>query len=293
MNFPRLVLLVTLTHASIGAPAETDGQERELAAARALQQQRHYPQARAAFQAFVGRHPNHAAACHELGLLWRMRVDDEAFKEAVKWLGRAAELEPTNARYVGDYGGTSLQLASRTRSVSAATKGRDAMERAIALDPDYLDAREGLYEFYRRAPWPLGSASKANAQLAEIKKRDPDRALLLSVNAKVAARDYDGGFKICEEMLARKPNDYTALYYYGRTASVSGRNLEQGLYSLQKCLTLVPPTPASPSHSNVWHRIGNVLEKLGRIDDAKSAYESALKLDAANTQAASSRARLE
>src|SRR5439155_1976850 len=108
------------------------------------------------------------------------------FEQAVKWLERATALEPTNTRYLGDYGGASLELASRTRSYSAATRGRDAMEKAVALDPDYVDAREGLYQFYQQAPWPIGSSSKAAAQLAEIAKRDPDRATVLSVLTKVA-----------------------------------------------------------------------------------------------------------
>ncbi|MDO8545580.1 MAG: tetratricopeptide repeat protein [Opitutaceae bacterium] len=292
MKAASILLLFALTALLRAAPASSDPAEDRFAHALELKRQRRYQEARTALEAFVTGHPNHAAACHELGLIWRSRTDNEAFEQAVKWLGRAVELEPQNPRYLGDYGGTSLQFASRTRSLSAATRGREAMEKAVALAPDYLDARQGLFEYYRQAPWPLGSAAKANAHLEEIRKRDPDRALLLSVNAKVAARDFDGGFKICEEILAKKPDDYAALYYYGRTASLSGRNLEPGLAALKKCLTLVPPTPASPSHSNVWNRIGTVLEKLGRLDEARPAYESALKLDAGNTQSADALARL-
>lgn len=262
-------------------PRTVPSGEDPFAAALALQQQRRYPEARAALEAFVARNPNHAAACHALGLIWKLRHDNEAYEEAVKWLRRAAELEPQNPRYLADYGGTSLELASRTRSPGAATRGRDAMEKALAIDPADIDARRGLYEFYRQAPWPLGSSAKAAAHLAEIRKRDPATALVLDINARAAAKDFAGAFKLCNDVLAREPDNYDALYYFGRTASISGENLEPGLAALRKCLTLRPPSPASPTHRNVWNRIALVLDKLGRAEEAQAARDAIRKLDAA------------
>lgn len=276
------LLLVVLT-----ARAETPFE-----AAQALIKAKRYPEAKAALEQIVAADPKHAGACHALGMLLRTRSDPAALEEAVKWLGQAAQLEPSNPRYLGDFGGSSLQLASRTRSISAASQGREAMEKAVALDPGYLDARQGLFEYYTRAPWPLGSSAKAAAHLEEIRKRDPTRALLLSVNAKVAAKDYAGAFKICDELLAKDPADYTALYYLGRTSSLSGQQLERGLAALQKCLTIAPPSPASPSHSNVWNRIGTLQEKLNRPAEARAAYAAALQLDSANQQARDALARL-
>ena len=263
-----------------------------LDAARELLRAKQYPDARAALETIVAAEPNNAAACHELGMVIKLRGDTPSYEEALKWLARAVELEPRNAVYLGDFGGTSLQLASRTTSISAATRGRDAMEKAIAVDPGYLDAREGLFQFYQRAPWPLGSNAKAAVQLEEIRRRDPDRATVLAVVARANAKDFATAFKLCEEVLARQPDNYTALYQYGRTASISGENLERGLARLQQCLTLTPPGPASPTHSNVWQRIGNVQERLERADDARRAYETALKLDPNNRQATDALAKL-
>jgi tetratricopeptide (TPR) repeat protein len=257
-----------------------------------LFQAKNYPAARAAFEQIATAEPNNAAACHYLGLILLKRGDSTALDDAMTWLEKAVKLEPGNATYLADFGGTSLQLANRNRSYGAATRGRDAMEKAIQLAPDNLDAREGLMQFYERAPWPLGSSAKAAAQLEEIRRRDPDRATALSVTAKANAKDYAAAFRICDTLLAQKPGDYMALYQYGRTASLSGENLERGLACLQKCLTLTPPGPASPQPTHAWHRLGVIQEKLHHRTEARAAYQNAIKLDPTNKPAADALAAL-
>lgn len=281
----RLFLpLIALASAAFAASPLDDARE--------LVRRKQHAEGRAALEKISETEPTNAAACHELGLVIKLRGDTPAYEEAAKWLAKAVELEPNNPIYLGDFGGVSLQLASRTTSFSAATKGRDAMEKAIALKPDHIEAREGLFQFYQRAPWPLGSSAKAAAQLEAIRKYDPDRATVLNVMAKANAKDYAAAFKLCEEVLGRNPGDHIALYHYGRTAAVSGQNLERGLERLQKCLTLEPPGPASPTHSHVWQRIGNIQEQLQRPGDARTAYETALKLDPNNQQASDALAKL-
>jgi tetratricopeptide (TPR) repeat protein len=288
-----LLIACALVFANSTMAAEGNASTDEaMAAAMALVKAKRYPEAREALEKIVVANPTNAAACHELGLLLKRRNDSEAFEQALKWLAKAAELEPNNPRYLGDFGGTSLQFASRSNSFSAATKGRDAMEKAIAIDPNYLDAREGLFHFYQRAPWPLGSSAKATRQLEEIGKRDPDLATVLGVVSKTNAKDYGSAFRMCDEVLAKKAANYVALYHYGRTAAISGQNVERGLECLKQCLTIDPPTPASPSQSAVWQRIGNLHEKCQRIAEARAAYETALKLEPTNSQAAEALAKL-
>jgi tetratricopeptide (TPR) repeat protein len=291
--FPRLLVLACACAAAQLPAAESAAKTSdELTGALALVNARRYPEACTALERIIARDPTNAEACHRLGLVLKLRNDNAAWEEALKWLAKAVALAPGNAIYLGDFGGTSLQFASRTNSLSAATRGREAMEKALAIDPDYLDAREGLFHYYQRAPWPLGNGAKAAKELEEIRKRDPDLATVLSVTGRVNAKDYTAAFQLCDEVLARGPDNYTALYQYGRTASTSGQNLERGLASLQKCLGLTPPSPASPTHSNVWHRIGTIHEQLDDFGQARAAYEQALKLDPANRQAADALTRL-
>lgn len=285
----RLLCFALLSIAALPAqPSASSG----LDSAMELFKARRYPEARAAFEAVLAREPRNAAATFYLGRSIEPRADANALPEALKWYEKAIELEPNNATYLARYGGASLLLAARTTSFGAATRGRDAMEKAIKLNPDDLEARAGLMQFYQRAPWPLGSSAKAATQLEEIRKRDPDRATVLTVSAKAAEKDYAGAFKLCEQILAKKPKDYTALYHYGRTAAVSGQNLERGLECLQQCVRLEPPGPSAPALTNAWNRLGDVEQQLNHLAEARAAYEKALQFDPTNKVAADSLAKL-
>ncbi|HVS52296.1 MAG TPA: tetratricopeptide repeat protein [Opitutaceae bacterium] len=269
-----------------------------LESAQALVQAKQYPEARAALEKIVAAEPKNAAALHELGLLLRKRADNAAFEQAIADLAHAAELEPQNERYLADYGGAAMEFAGRvradslTRALGFATKGRDAMEKALTMNPEDTEARVGLFQFYSQAPWPVGSSAKAGAQLEEIRRRDPTRAVLLELGAKVAAKDYAGAFSVCDRVLANNPSDYLALYSYGRVAAISGQNLERGFACLQKCLALEPPGPTMPTHSHAWNRLGDIQQKLNRPAEARVAYVAALKEDPGNKPAADSLAKL-
>lgn len=289
----RLLLFLFAFDLTLGGePPSASNPPSNLDAAIELFHTRKYPDARAALEKLVAAEPANAAALYYLGRTLELRGDADGLPDAIKQYEKALALEPNNATYLARFGGASLQLAGRTNSIMAARRGRDAMEKALTINPDDLDAREGLMQFYQRAPWPLGSSAKAAEQLEQIRRRDPARATVLSVLQKTADQDYAGAFKLCDDALAQSPSDYNAHYQYGRTAAISGENLVRGLASLRKCLTLEPPSPASPSHSNVWLRIGSLEEKFQHPAEARAAYETALKLDSTNRQAADALAKL-
>ena len=282
-RFRSLALPLLLAAAASAAPLDD---------AIALFKAKQYPDARAALEKITSAEPTNASAAYYYGETLRRRGDTAALEDAVPWLEKATVLDPTTAKYFAAYGSASLLFANQKTSLSTANKGRDALEKAIALDPNDLDSREAVFQFYHHAPWPIGSSSKAAVQLAEIKNRDSDRWANLNISTKVRAKDYTGAFKLIEEILAKNPDNYVAHYQYGRTAAVADLNLTAGLTHLQKCLALSPPGPASPSHSTVWNRIGTIHEKLKQPTEARAAYESALKLDPANKAASDSLAKL-
>jgi tetratricopeptide (TPR) repeat protein len=125
----------------------------------------------------VAADPGNAAACYYLGMTLAEGGDERSYEAAEPWLARAVSLAPGNEAYLADYGGNSLELADRKRSLDYAVRGRNAMEKAIRMNPADLDAREGLMRFYAQAPWPFGSAAKAMDQAAAIAARDRARGL--------------------------------------------------------------------------------------------------------------------
>jgi tetratricopeptide (TPR) repeat protein len=250
-----------------------------------------YPEAREALQKLTAAEPTNAAAAYYYGMTLRRRGDNSALEDAVPWLAKAIELEPNNATYLADFGGSSMQLAGKKTSLSAATRGRDAMIRAIELAPDNLDAREGLMQFYAQAPWPLSSISKALAQADEIAKRDTTRGLAAFITVKTAEKKYTEAIARCEEVLIKTPDNYLALYQIGRLASICGEQLDRGLITLRRCLELTPPANL-PGHSGAHYRIGLIMEKKGDKPAARAAYEAALKLDPTLKLAADALAKL-
>jgi Flp pilus assembly protein TadD len=167
--FLRVFLLLAVALSVRGDPA--------LDSALRLYHTKNFAAATAALEAIVAADPQNAAACHALGLALSHRGDRQANDAALPWLEKAMKLAPANSTYVGDYGGTCLELADEHRSFSFATRGRDGLERAVQLDANNLDARDGLMQFYARAPWPLGSDSRARTQAEEIARRNPAQAL--------------------------------------------------------------------------------------------------------------------
>ena len=143
----------------------------------ALYKKDNFPAARPLLEKAVAADPGNAAACYYLGMTLAEGGDERSFEAAEKWLARAVSLAPGNETYLADYGGNSLELADRKQSLDYAMKGRNAMEKAIRLNPADLDAREGLMRFYAQAPWPFGSAAKAMAQASAIAGRDRARGL--------------------------------------------------------------------------------------------------------------------
>ena len=231
--------------------------------------------ARAELERIVAAEPRNAAACFRLGQLLRERFGPAQLEQAATWLSQAARLEPNNVTYLTEFGGASLELADHVRSFSAATRGRDALEKAVKLDADNLDAREGLFQFYRQAPWPLGSDARAHAQLGEIRRRDPGRAFSVDAQVLIALNEFSAVFRLCDEELGKKPDNYAALFHFGRAAAVCGQNLERGLARLRRCLELPEPGPDYPDHAAVWRNIGDILEKSHQPEAARAARDSA------------------
>ena len=277
---------------------------------------RKYPEAKAAL---LPHGESDASAAFYLG---RIELENSDAGKAVEWFERAVKLNPKSAVYydwLGRAYGTQAQSASKFRLPFIAKKTKNAWETALALDPDNLDVRDDLITYYTRAPGFLGGSKvKAQEMVLEIKKRNPYRGSMAVGNLCAAEKDsvcverelrgmvtnypdssavyaslaafyanqkqFDKAFAVLDERLRTKPNELTTLYQVGRTASLSGQNLDQGEQALKTYLA--SPTPErGPAPAHVHYRLGTIYEKKAARDLAREEYRAALQLNPKHQEA--------
>lgn len=276
---------------------------------RKLYEEKKYSEARATLQ------PVGAKEAPAAFLLGKMALEQNDAGKSVDWLEKAVELNPRSSEYwdwLGKAYGTQAQKASKLKLPFLANKTKSAWEKAIALDPENLEAREDMMQYYLRAPGLVGgSRDKARAMALEIRRRNAYRGALAmaavcgsakdqpclerelqfvattypdsgAVHSQLAAfytnaKQYDKAFAVIDRRLKSKPNEASTLYALGRTASVSGQNLERGEQALRAYIA--SPLQGGPASANAHYRLGMVLEKKGAKALARAEYQAALQLN--------------
>lgn len=269
--------------------------------------------------AYVRQHPRSAPAAILLGRVHLAAGDPGT---AADWFEKAAELDPRSAQaefYKGAAYGEQAMRASKLRQPFLAKKVQGAFERAVQLDPDYLDARDGLVDFYRMAPGFMGGGiDKARAQAVEIRRRDALRGAYafaeIAIAEKrwdVAAQEYERAIVAAPDSVApylylgelqgrqgkwelawttleryrvRRPADPRLPYFTGRLAATSGLRLDEGEQALRAYLAYAPK-PNEPTHATAHWRLGQIRERRADKAGARAAYETALRLDPDQRQA--------
>ncbi|CAN5798940.1 hypothetical protein BH20VER1_BH20VER1_28640 [soil metagenome] len=244
---------------------------------------------------------------------------------------RCVAAEPDNSKH-RQWLGRALGLQTAQKGITAGLGGvnkvKAEFERAIKLDPNNLEARHDLAVFYKVAPGLFGgSNAKANEQVAIIRQRDP--ALATQIEADFLARDkktkeaialhqkstsqnparprphvsiailhqkekdWDNAFAALERALAIDSRYPIALYHIGRTAALSGQQLERGEKSLRTYIGLpIRPELEYPPLSGAHHQLGLILEKQGNADAARAEYQKALSIYPAHKDARTALAKL-
>lgn len=249
-------------------------------------------------------------------LLTRARLQANLAETAIDSAQKAVKLAPNNSQayfILGNAYGSRIGQVNMLSQASMAPKIRDAFEKTVALDPNNLDAREGLIQFYLQAPSMFGgSKDKANQQANEIAKRDVARGHLARAQIFMIEKNNAAALKSYEAAYAAKPSDKNirlalgigyqmterwndafkhfrtwtaqddkagpAWYQLGRTSAMSGLQLEEGVAALQKYL-LMPHAVNDPQNKNAYHRLGQLYAKLGKKTEARASLQAALKLD--------------
>jgi tetratricopeptide (TPR) repeat protein len=231
------------------------------------------------------------------------------FEKAVAQNPKSAE-----AHYLlGMAYGSQAQKAGIFGQASLAGKTKDEFEKAVALDPNLLDARYGLVEFYAMAPGIVGgSYDKAFAQAAEIKKHDPlmahrAAAFIYTHQQKmddarneylaevrefpksarahidlgvsyIVAKNYKAAADEFETAANVEPAYMPVYFRLGQAAVITNSNYARGEESLRKYLAYTPKSD-EPSLARAHYWLGQIFEKQGKKTEAKASFATSLKLN--------------
>jgi len=258
------------------------------------------------------------AAAYYLG---RIAVIEDRPEDAARSFERAIKADGHNADYhlwLGIALGLQARDVGRFRQAMLASRAKGEFERAVALDPRNVSAREGLVQFYSMAPGIAGgSMRRAREHASEIARVSPMRGRLASGMIREREKDYPGAerdyvaaaslapdsaaplmalgalyqrmgqwdraFGSYERALALSaiefPEALSAYYQFGRTGALSGQRLDESERSLKRWMERAPSGTSGRRIARTRSRLGMIYAHQWRADLARAEFEAALKLN--------------
>jgi tetratricopeptide (TPR) repeat protein len=245
----------------------------------------------------------------------RAALDRGDADQAIAQFEKAVAANPKDARahyYLGLANGRKAQKSGIFGGMSNIGAAKDEWLRALEIDPNYLDARLRLIEFYIAAPALAGgSEAKALEQAAEAKKRDAFGGHRALAHVYTMQKKYDLAAKELADAVREQPKSAKAHYLFGNAlqnqknwkdalheyemtlsldgtympahfrigqlAAQSESSYARGEESLRKYLAY-KPADDEPPPACAWYWLGMIQEKQGKKADARQSYANAQKL---------------
>ena len=197
----------------------------------------------------------------------RAALDRKDPQAAMNLLQKAVAQTPQDAQahyFLGVAYGTLAEKANVFRQAALARHTRDEFERAVRADPNHVDARFGLVQYYCVAPALLGGDErKALQQAEEIRKRDALTAHRAFAFIYTHRRDHVRAIRELEAAVQLDGNDMPSWFEIGRLAALSGTNLPGGEDALRRYLRHSPAVDEPPLDSaRYW--LERIQERQGR-----------------------------
>ena len=249
--------------------------------------------------------------------LGRIALAQGETEEGIKQFERCVAIDDKVADchlWLGNALGNAAQRANKFKLPFLAKRTKKEFDRAVELDPNSVDARSGVLQYYMLAPGFLGgSMEKAREQAAEIDKRSkvrgalayglladhdknareaeaayqravaaaPDSAIGYNalVNLYVREKRWTDAFATLDRIATRLPAEMNVPLVVARVAYLSGEQLPRGEEAAKRWIANTPRDATVNSRAVAHLRLGNIYEKTGRRELARSEYERALALN--------------
>jgi pentatricopeptide repeat protein len=275
---------------------------------------RNWDAAKQEYAALAKTNPNDVTPVLYLGRIALAQGENE---EGIKQFERCAAIDEKVSDchlYLGNALGNAAQRANKFKLPFLAKRTKREFDRAVELDPNSVDARSGVLQYYMLAPGFLGgSMEKAREQAAEIDKRSKLRGALAYglladheknvhdaeaayqravaaapdsvvgynslVNLYVREKRWNDAFAMLDRVAARIPTETNIPLAVARVAYLSGEQLPRGEEAAKRWIANPPHEATTNSHAAAHLRLGNIYEKTGRKELARAEYEKALSLN--------------
>ncbi|MES1261507.1 MAG: tetratricopeptide repeat protein [Acidobacteriota bacterium] len=187
--------------------------------------------------------PEEARSLELLGRCYLMNAD---YKKATETLEKAAALEPDNSMiqtWLGRAYGRRAETSFALTALGQANKAREALERAVQLDPKNGEAIDDLFDYYVQAPGLVGGGfDKANKLLPLIGQIDPAQEYYAEAKLAEQKKDFDTAEAQFRRALQVAPNQVSRILELAKFLSRHGRP-EEGDKLYERAYRLAPQSP--------------------------------------------------
>ena len=276
-------------------------------------------EAKAAFELLLEEDPQNAETHFQMGKTYFFLQD---YDKASDFIKHAVELEEDSSTYhqwLGRTLGMKAQRGSKLKMIFRAKKAKKEFEKAVELDPQNLEARFDLLQYYLQAPGVAGGNKEkaleqaqdilgldsAKGRLAfgfiyehsenygEAEQRYVEATRMDSLNTELhyilgffyqRREQYDQAIQVFEKILAIDPEETGALYQVGRSCIFKQNDLDKAEECFKRYLE-VKPKLGNPDWASAHWRLGMVYDLKGDNESALAEWKRALELNPDHDQA--------
>jgi len=238
---------------------------------------------------------------------------NNSIKYAANAVNKAPNVSEHQMIYAESQGLLLQQSGGVMGKLGQAKRLRKAFQKAVALDPDNLRARNGLSQFYLQAPGIVGGSkkkalaeaqtiyaknkkmaypllvqiyqetkkpAKAHAVLNEWSQTTPDawEPVMGLVFIEQSQNNFDKSYEVLSAWLEKNPQHLPANYQIGRLAAISGDYLDAGESGLLFYLSQ-PLEKYGIEHQHAHRRLAMLYQHKKEIEKAKAEVAKGLALE--------------
>jgi tetratricopeptide (TPR) repeat protein len=209
------------------------------------------------------------------------------YDDAIDYLDVAIEGNKNNAVYynmLGNAYGMKAQNAGALKAAFAAPKAKSNWEKAVKLKPDYLDAKQALFQYYLQAPGIMGGDNDKAKEIADqFVKIHPNLGHLYLSNYFLVAEE---NIEKANEELQKSLHADSSDTLFGRINNgnanllnaigyhyLNNKDFSKSKKAFTRAIELLP------NNANPYDSMGDYYVAITNYDSALICFDSALKKD--------------